>query len=69
LGELRDVEAQLLAFPSHVSEHWLWFGNIKRAGYMMEQVAEMLEGTQHGDEAADRKPGDWSIALQLTDQA
>ena len=42
--EIRGVEAELVALPPQVSEHWLWLGDIKRAGYMMEQVIEMLTG-------------------------
>ena len=42
--EIRGVEAELLAPPPQVSEQWLWLGDIKRAGYMMEQVIEMLTG-------------------------
>lgn len=40
--EIRGVEAELLALPPQVSEDWLWLGDVKRAGYMMEQVMEML---------------------------
>lgn len=42
--EIRGVEAELLVLPPQVSEQWLWLGDIKRAGYMMEQVVEMLTG-------------------------
>lgn len=50
--EIRGVEVELLALPPLVSEHWLWLGDIKRAGYMMEQVVEMLTGRREDDEPA-----------------
>lgn len=42
--EIRGVEAELVALPPQVSDHWLWLGDIKRVGYMMEQVVEILTG-------------------------
>ena len=54
--EIRGVESELLALPPQVSEHWLWLGDIKRAGYMMEQVVEMLAGNRDDDECANESP-------------
>ncbi len=34
--EIRNIEAELVPLPPQVSEHWLWLGDIKRAGYMTE---------------------------------
>jgi len=54
--EIRSVEVELLALPPQVSEQWLWLGDIKRAGYMMEQVIEMLMGSRDDDECANESP-------------
>ena len=54
--EIRGVEAELLALPPQVSEQWLWLGDIKRAGYMMEQVIEMLIGRRDDEEATNESP-------------
>ena len=43
--------------PPQVSEQWLWLGDIKRAGYMMEQVIEMLAGEKFNDETAGATSG------------
>jgi len=44
--EICEVERELMALPHRVSKQWLWLGSVKRAGYMMEEVIEILNGPE-----------------------
>jgi len=44
-NEVKGIEKELIALPPKLTDHWLWMADVKRVGYMMDEILDLLQKT------------------------